>query len=102
MITISSIQYSLSNLCSAKLTFSCSVRGLCFCARGRGDAGTRGRGTWDVGRGTRGRGNAGTRGRGDAGTRGREDFGTRRRAGIRGRDKQVEKQANCLLTTDSL
>ena len=33
----------------------------------------RGRGTWDVGRGTRGRG----------------DFGTRRRAGIRGRDKQI-------------
>ena len=100
MITISSIQYSLSNLCSAKLTFSCSVRGLCFCARGRADAGTRGRGTWDAG--TWERGNAGTWGRRDAGTRGREDFGTRRRAGIRGRDKQVEKQANCLLTTDSL
>ena len=27
--------------------------------------------------------------RGDAGTRGRGDFGTRRRAGIRGRDKQI-------------
>ena len=29
--TIAYIQYSLSNLCSAKLTFSCSVRGLGFC-----------------------------------------------------------------------
>ena len=63
-----------------------------------------GTGTWDgdVGRGTRGRWDAGTRGRreagtwglGDVGTRGRgdvvrEDFGTRRRAGIRGRDKQI-------------
>ena len=44
------------------------------------------------GTGTWGRGDAGTRGREDARTRGREDFGTRRRAGIRGRDKQVEKQ----------
>ena len=57
---------------------------------GRGDSGTWGR--WDVW--TRGRGDAGTRGRGDAGTWGlgdviREDFGTRRRAGIRGRDKQI-------------
>ena len=41
------------------------------------------------GRGMRGRGDVGTRGRGDAGTWGREDFGTRRRAGIRGRDKQI-------------
>ena len=49
---------------------------------GRGDAGTRGRG--DVG--TRGRGDAGTLGLGDVV---REDFGTRRRAGIRGRDKQI-------------
>ena len=60
----------------------------------------RGTGTWDVGRGdvgkrgrgdagTRGRGDVGTRGRGDAGTWGREDLGTRRRAGIRGRDKQI-------------
>ena len=57
----------------------------------------RGRGTWDVGRGTRGRGDVGTWGRGDAGTRGRgdsrtqgrEDFETRRRAGILGRDKQI-------------
>ena len=38
------------------------------------------------GTGTCGRGHAGTRARGDAG---REDFGTRRRAGIRGRDKQI-------------
>ena len=57
---------------------------------GLGDAGTRGRGD----AGTWGRGDVGTRGRGDAGTQGRgdvvsEDFGTRRRAGIRGRDKQI-------------
>ena len=53
----------------------------------------RGRGTWERGdAGTRGREDAGTRGRGEAGTRGSGDFGTRRRAGIRGRDKQVEKQ----------
>ena len=32
---------------------------------------------------------AGTWGRGDSGTWGREDFGTQRRAGIRGRDKQI-------------
>ena len=51
----------------------------------RGELGTRGRG--DVG--TQGRGDVGTWGRRDAGTRGREDFGTRRRAGIRGRDKQI-------------
>ena len=61
--------------------------------RGTWDAGTWGRGdlrTWGRGgAGTRGRGDAGTRGRGDAGTWGREDFGTRRRAGIRGRDKQI-------------
>ena len=65
---------------------------------GRGDAGTRGLG--DVGkRGlgevrTLGRGDSGSLGLGDAGTWGlwdvvREDFGTRRRAGIRGRDKQI-------------
>ena len=29
--TIAYIQYSLSNLCSAKLTVSCCVRGLCVC-----------------------------------------------------------------------
>ena len=58
--------------------------------RGRGDAGTRGRrdvGPW--GRGDvepRERGGAGTWGRGDVV---REDFATRRRAGIRGRDKQI-------------
>ena len=52
---------------------------------GRGDAGTRRRGD----AGTRGRGDAGTWGLGDVGTRGREDFGTRRRAGIRGRDKEI-------------
>ena len=48
-----------------------------------------GRGTWDAGtwgRGTRGRGNSGTWGLGDVV---REDFETRRRAGIRGRDKQI-------------
>ena len=44
--------------------------------------------------GARGLGAVGTLGRGDAGTWGlgdvvREDFGTRRRAGIRGRDKQI-------------
>ena len=44
----------------------------------------RGRGTWDAGTW-----DAGTRGLGDAGTWGREDFGPRRRAGIRGRDKQI-------------
>ena len=65
---------------------------------GRGDLGTQGLGDvgtwgrWDVG--TRGRGDAGTWGLGDAGTWGlgdvvREDFETRRRAGIRGRDKQI-------------
>ena len=53
--------------------------------RGRGDAGTRGRGN----AGTWGRRDAGTWGRGDVGRRGREDFGTPRRAGIRGRDKQI-------------
>ena len=46
---------------------------------GRGDAGT-------LGRGDLGRKDAGTW---DVGTWGREDFGTRRRAGIRGRDKQI-------------
>ena len=55
----------------------------------------RGRGTWGPwDSGTRGHGDSGTRGLGDAGTQGRgdvvrEDFGTRRRAGIRGRDKQI-------------
>ena len=54
----------------------------------------RGRGTWNVGRGTWGRGDSGTWGRGDVGTWGlgdvvREDFGTRRRAGIGGRDKKI-------------
>ena len=49
------------------------------------DAGTWGRGD----AGTRGRGDAGTWGRGDAGTGGCEGFGTWRRAGIRGRDKQI-------------
>ena len=39
-----------------------------------------------MGRGTRGLGEVGPR---DAGRRGREDFGTRRRAGIRGRDRQI-------------
>ena len=54
-----------------------------------------GRGTWDAGTwgrgdvGTRGGGEAGTWGREDVGTWGREEFGTRRRAGIRGRDKQI-------------
>ena len=63
------------------------------------------RGTWDVGLGdlgARGLGEVGTLGHGDAGRWGledagtwglgdvvREDFGTRRRAGIRGRDKQI-------------
>ena len=48
----------------------------------------RGRGTWtwDVGRGTWGRGDVGTLGLGEVV---REDFGTRGRAGIRGRDKQI-------------
>ena len=54
---------------------------------GRGDVGLETRGRVDVG--TRGRGDVGMRGRGDVGTWGREDFGTRRRAGIRGRDKQI-------------
>ena len=53
-----------------------------------------GTGTWDVGQE-----DVGTWGRGDVGTRGLRNSETR---GIRGRDKQVEKQANCLLTTDSL
>ena len=53
-----------------------------------------GTGSWDVGRGMRGRGDVGrgdlgTRGRGDLGTRGRGDAGTRRRAWIGGRDKQI-------------
>ena len=44
--------------------------------------------------GTQGCGDSGTWGRWDVGMRGRgdvvrEDFGTRRRAGIRGRDKQI-------------
>ena len=47
-----------------------------------------------MGRRTWGRGDSGTWGLGDVGTRGRgdvvhEDFGTQRRAGIRGRDKQI-------------
>ena len=51
-----------------------------------------GTGTWDLR--TRGHGDVGTRGLGDEGTWGlrdvvREVFGTRRRAGIRGRDKQI-------------
>ncbi|KAK2568729.1 hypothetical protein P5673_006727 [Acropora cervicornis] len=60
----------------------------------RGDTGTWGR--WDLR--TRGHGDAGTWGLGDVGTWGRGDSGTwyartselaRRRAGIRGRDKQI-------------
>ena len=58
--------------------------------RGRGDVRTLGRvdaGTWGLGDlGTWGLGDAGTWGLGDVV---REDFGIRRRAGIRGRDKQI-------------
>ena len=41
-----------------------------------------GLGDWNVGRGTRGRGDAGTWGRGDSGTRGRRDVGTRGRGDV--------------------
>ena len=59
---------------------------------GTWDVGREDVGTWDLARGgvgTWGRGDLGTWGLGDVETRGREDFGTRRRAGIRGRDKQI-------------
>ena len=60
----------------------------------KSETGTWDLGTWGLDVVTRGRRDSGTWGLRDARTRrlgevGREDVGTRRRAGIRGRDKQI-------------
>ena len=49
------------------------------------------RGTWYVGRGTRGRGDAGTRGREDARTRGRGDARTSELGDARGFEDVINK-----------